>query len=192
MPKWIGLLLLTVALTAQGREECNVLSSPIELPSPKAIEGQTLMLAGPGRLQLGLGSEAATFAHAPEILMVRYPDGATLSHRRLAETELRVDPAGELPFSDFIRLVFKAEVLDASDADRKEADMVWNSIEQGCTSAKYYRLDGIDIFTYSQTRIGNERYHAFFIIDGGIVHYIDVIDSDTLGPEILATMSKRN
>lgn len=191
MSKWIGLLLLTVAATANGNQTCSNSVLEAEPPVSKAVEGQTLVLAGPTKLELNPGETALTIAHLPEMLIVKYPDGTTLSHRRMDESEMREDHASELAFADFIRLVFRTNMRDASNADRKEADAVWGAMTSGCINARHYHLSGTDIFTYSQTRASGERYHAFFILDDNIVHYLDIHGSDALADNVLSTLNKR-
>ena len=191
MPRWIGLGLLAIAFTAQS-QECSEIAPAIQLAPADVIEGQRLALPGQARLQFGLGDNATTFAHTPDILIIKYGDGAVLSHRQLAESEMRSAKPGSLSFDDFIRLVFKVDVPGRSDADLEEAKAIWGSIEPGCKTANHYRRDGIDIYTYSQVRAGNEQYSAFFILDGDIVHYIDVTNSDALASDVLSTLGKRN
>src|SRR5690606_17491529 len=82
-------------------------------------------------------------------------------HRWMAPSELREDQSSDLPFVDFIRLVFRKDVSDAPSADRAEADAVWSAMVSGCIDARHYQLAGTDLFTYSQTRTSGERYHAF-------------------------------
>lgn len=192
MSKWIGLLLLTVAVAANGNQTCNNSVLETELPVSKTIEGQTLVLAGPARLELNPGETAMTIAHLPEMLIAKYPDGASLSHRWMEESEMREDHSSKLAFPDFIRLVFRANVRDASDTDRKEADAVWDTMTSGCINARHYQLSGTDIFTYSQTRASGERYYAFFILDDRIVHYLDIRGNDALANNVLATLNKRD
>src|SRR5690606_40407667 len=115
-------------------------------------ERQTLLLAGEGRLALDLGKSAEIIAHLPEMLIVRFADGATLSHRWMAPSELREDQSSDLPFVDFIRLVFRKDVSDAPTADRDEADAVWRAMVSGCIEARHYQFAGTDLFTYSQAR----------------------------------------
>lgn len=192
MSKWIGLLLLTAALGANGQEVCDDRVAPAELPSSEAAGGQTLVLAGPARLQINLSETAATFVHASEMLIIKYPDGSFLSHRQLDESEMRPTHSSELAFPDFIRLVFRTEVAAASPTDREEADAIWSAITSACIKAKHYRLTGTDIFTYSASRADGERYHAFLIPDGDIVHYLDIAGSDDLAYSTLSTLTKRN
>lgn len=192
MYRWTGLLLLTVAFVANGQESCSDSVAESSLPAAQAADGQTLRLAGKGRLELDLGESAVTIARLPEMLIVKYADGATLSHRWMAPSELREDQSSDLPFVDFIRLVFRKDVSVASSADRAEADAVWRAMVSGCIKARHYQLSGTDLFTYSQTRAGGERYHAFFILDDDAVHYLDILGSDSLADRLLGTLRKRD
>ena len=192
MTRWIGSLFLTAALAANGQEICSGSVAEASLPAAQAAERQTLLLAGKGRLALDLGKSAVTIAHLPEMLIVKFADGATLSHRWMAPSELREDQSSDLPFVDFIRLVFREDVSDAPSADRAEADAVWRAMVSGCIDARHYQLAGTDLFTYSQTRAGGERYHAFFILDDDFVHYLDVLGSDSLADALLAGLRIRD
>lgn len=191
MYRWIGLLLLTAALAANGQESCSESVAEASPPAAQAAEGQALLLAGKGRLELDLGKSAVTIARLPEMLIVKFADGATLSHRWMAPSELREDPCSDLPFVDFIRLVFRKDVYGASSADRDEADAVWGAMVSGCINARHYQLFGTDLFTYSQTRANGDRYHAFFILDDDVVHYLDIRGDDALADYLLATLKKR-
>lgn len=192
MYRWIVLLFLAVAFAANGKESCSdsVLHSP--LPAAQAAEGQTLLLAGKTRLEVGLGETVGTIGRLPELLIVKYRDGAILSHRWMEQAELREAQSSELAFVDFIRLVFRQDVLGASSADRTEADAVWNALASGCINARHYQLSGTDLFAYSQTRGGGERYHAFYILDDDLVHYLDIRGEDALADHLLATLKKRD
>lgn len=191
MYRWIGLLLLTTALAATGQESCSESVAEASLPAAQAAEGQALLLAGKARLELDLGEKAVTIARLPEMLIVKYADGATLSHRWMAPSELREDHSSQLAFVDFIRLVFRKDVFDASSADRTEADAVWGAMAAGCINARHYQISGTDLFTYSLTRASGDRYHAFFILDDDVVHYLDIRGDDALADHLLATLKKR-
>ena len=191
MYRWIGLLLLTAALAATGQESCSESVAEASLPAAQAAEGQALLLAGKARLELDLGEKAVTIARLPEMLIVKFADGATLSHRWMAPSELREDHSSQLAFVDFIRLVFRKDVFDASSADRTEADAVWGAMVSGCINARHYQISGTDLFTYSQTRANGDRYHAFFILDDDVVHYLDIRGDDALADHLLATLKKR-
>lgn len=192
MCRWTGLFLLAAAFAANGQEVCSDSVTEASLPAAQAAEGQTLLLAGKGRLALDLGKSAETIAHLPEMLIVKFADGATLSHRWMAPSELREDQSSDLPFVDFIRLVFRKDVSDAPSADRDEADAVWRAMVSGCIDARHYQFAGTDLFTYSQTRTSGERYHAFFILDDDLVHYLDVLGSDSLADALLAGLRIRD
>ncbi|NLC01148.1 MAG: hypothetical protein GX789_07770 [Pseudomonas formosensis] len=192
MYRWVGLLLLIATFAANGQESCRDSVADASLPTAQAAEGQTLLLAGKGRLALDLGKSAETIAHLPEMLIVKFADGATLSHRWMAPSELREDQSSDLPFVDFVRLVFREDVSDAPSADRDEADAVWRAMVSGCIDARHYQLAGTDLFTYSQTRASGERYHAFFILDDDLVHYLDVLGSDSLADALLAGLRIRD
>src|SRR5690606_21919899 len=151
MYPWVGLLLLIATFAANGQGVCSDSVAEASLPAAQAAEGQTLLLAGKGRLALDLSESAVTMAPLPEMLIVTFPDGATLSHRWMAPSELREDQSSDRPFVDFIRLVFRQDVSDASSVDRDEADAVWRAMVSGCIDARHYQLAGTDLFTYSQT-----------------------------------------
>lgn len=191
MYRWVGLLLLITTFAANGQGVCSDSVADASLPAAQAAEGKTLLLAGKGRLALDLGKSAETIAHLPEMLIVKFADGATLSHRWMAPSELREDQSSDLPFVDFVRLVFREDVSDAPSADRAEADAVWSAMVSGCIDARHYQLAGTDLFTYSQTRASGERYHAFFILDDDIVHHLDIRGDDALAERLLATLKKR-
>ena len=192
MCRWTGLFLLAAVFAANGQESCSDSVTEASLPTAQAAEGQTLLLAGKGRLALDLGKSAETIAHLPEMLIVKFADGATLSHRWMDSSELRDNQSTQLAFVDFIRLVFRKDVAEASPADREEADAVWSALVSGCIDARHYQLAGTDLFTYSQTRAGGERYHAFFILDDDLVHYLDVAGSDSLADALLAGLRIRD
>ena len=191
MYRWVGLLLLITTFAANGQESCGDSVADASLPAAQAAEGQTLVLAGEGRLALDLGKSAETIAHLPEMLIVKFADGATLSHRWMAPSELREDQSSDLPFVDFIRLVFRKNVSDASTADRAEADAVWHAMVSSCINARHYQLSDTDLFTYSQTRASGGRYHVFFILDDDVVHYLDIHGDDALADHLLATLKDR-
>ena len=191
MTRWIGLLFLTAAFAANGQESCSDSVVESSLPTARAAEGQTLLLAGKARLELDLGEKAMTLARFPEMLIVKFADGATLSHRWMAPSELREDQSSDLPFVDFIRLVFRKNVSDASTADRAEADAVWHAMVSSCINARHYQLSDTDLFTYSQTRASGGRYHVFFILDDDVVHYLDIHGDDALADHLLATLKDR-
>lgn len=189
--KWSLLLLLVAALGASA-ETCELPASPIQLQPVAALDGQRLILPGQSRLQVSLGSEAVTFAVVPNMLMIRYADGAVLSYRQLQEEELRSSSLSDLPLADFVRLVFGDDQGAATAGDVEEAKAVWRSILHGCESVRHYQRDGTDVYAYSQVRVDGEQYDAFYVLDEDRVHYIDVIKGRDLAAQILSTLSRRN
>lgn len=189
--KWVLLFLLVAALGASA-ETCELPTSVIQLQPVAALKGQRLILPGQSRLQVSLGSEANTFAVVTNMLITRYSDGAALSYRQLQEEELRSASGSELSLADFVRLVFGGDRGSATTADVEEAKAVWRSILYGCESVRHYQRDGTDIYAYSQVRVDGEQYDAFYVLDEGRVHYIDVIKGRDLAAQILSTLSRRN
>ena len=191
MSRWIGLFLLAAAFAASGQDVCSDSVAEASLPAAQAADGPALFLAGKGRLELDLGKSAVTIARLPDMLVLKFADGAALSHRWMESSELRDNQSTQLAFVDFIRLVFRKDVAEASPADREEADAVWSALVSGCINARHYQLAGMDLFTYSQTRASGERYHGFFVLDDDLVHYLDIHGDDALAEHLLATLKKR-
>lgn len=106
------------------------------------MDGQILVLAGPATLELELGNTAVAIARFPEILVVKYGNGATLSRRWVDESELREGPSSHLAFVDFIRLVFRRDVSEAANTDSAAADAVWTALTSGCIEASEIKEPG--------------------------------------------------
>lgn len=65
-----------------------------------------------------------------------------------------------------------------------------NALRFGCDAVAYHMIDGLEVFRYSQTRSGGKRYHAYFILNEGVVHYLDVIGADAFAKSIISSLRK--
>lgn len=158
---------------------------------PQPIESQRLLLPGRAKLQFELGQGTRTFAHVGDMLLVKYEDGALLSHRILDPDELRAADS-HLPLPDFVRLMFGPPIETPESADLTDAKAHQDAIRIGCVSIEHYPLEGVDIYSYVQSRSDNTRYQAMFILDGGDVHFVDIQGSETLAKRVVSTLSKRS
>lgn len=187
--KWIPAALLSVNLAWAG--DCKLpaeTTDRVVLP----IESQRLVLPGEKKLEFSLGDGAQTFAHLGDILLVKYIDGTMLSHRVLAESELRGQTPNQLLFADFIRLIFTDSVEAASDQDRQEARGHRAAIKVGCTAVQRYKIGDSDVYSYAQDRASGKRYQALFLISGGAVHFVDITGSEALATTVISTLRQRN
>lgn len=192
MKKWIFAAALLAGFNAGAlAETCRYTPPPVTPLPSTAIDSPRLVLTGPTVLELGLAQTPATLAHGPDLLIAKYANGALLSHRELSGEELRPDTSSSLSLPDYVRLLFLQTMEGATEQDRQEATLQREALRLGCSVVTHHLLDGVEIFSYSQTRIGGERYHAYFILTGNIVHYLDVVATDAFAKRIISTLKKR-
>ncbi|WP_462380572.1 hypothetical protein [Pseudomonas sp. Marseille-QA0892] len=193
MKKWIFTIALVCTMASYAQSEpCGYTPPEAVEHSPNPISSQRLVLGGPNRLELGLVQAPHTFAHSRDILIAKYANGATFASRQLAESEVRTESNSALSLPDFVRLMFLGAAPAASRQDQKEAQVLRDALRLGCSDPSYRWLDGVDVFGYIQTRQGGERYHAYYVIDGDIVHYLDISGTDAFAEQIISTLHKRN
>lgn len=193
MNKWICAVSLIIGfgINAQA-DECKFAPPAAITHTPAPINSQRLVLAGPNKLELGLGQTPVTLAQSKDMLIARYSNGATFSSRQLSLSEVRSGAESTLSLPDFIRLVFQGDVPKASTEDNQEAQAIRAGLKLGCSHPSYREVDGVEVFAYTQTRTGGERYHGYYILDGSIVHYIDISATDAFANQIISTLHKRN
>jgi hypothetical protein len=187
--KWMPAALLSTNLAWAG--DCTL---PVEATDRVVwpIESQRLVVSGEENFQFSLGEGAQTFAHLSDMLLVKYADGAMLSHRLLAESELRSQTPNQIALADFTRLVFMDSVEAATDQDRQEAEAHRAAIQVGCTAVQRYRIGNSDVYGYAQDRAGGEHYQAWFLLTGDSVHFVDVTGSEALATTVISTLKQRN
>jgi hypothetical protein len=192
MKKWIFAAALLAGGNANVVAETCPYTPPKITPLPSiAISSQRLVLAGPAVIELGLAQTPETLAHGPGLLIAKYENGAVLSHRELQPHELRFNTSSSLTLPAYIRLLFLQDVEGATDLDRQEALMQRVALRFGCDVVAHHLVDGLDVFSYSQTRSGGDRYHAYFILSEGVVHYLDVVGTDAFARRVISTLKKR-
>ncbi len=187
--KWMPAALLWTNFAWAG--DCKL---PVETTDRVVwpIESSRLVMSGEENFEFSLGESAHAFAHLSDMLLVKYADGAMLSHRVLAESELRSQTPNPISLADFIRLVFRDSVETASDQDRQEATAYRAAIQVGCTAVRRYRVGNSDVYGYVQERAGGERYQALFLLSGDSVHFIDITGSEALATTVISTLKQRN
>lgn len=187
--KWMPAALLCTNFAWAG--DCRL---PVDTTDRvvRPIESQRLVLSGEDSFEFSLGEGAHAFSHLSDMLLVKYADGAMLSHRVMAESELRNQTPNQISFADFIRLVFSDSVEAASDHDRQEAEAYRAAIQVGCTAVQRYRIGNSDAYGYAQDRAGGERYQALFLLSGDSVHFVDITGSEALATSVISTLKQRN
>lgn len=192
MKKWIFAftLLSGFGINAQA-ESCSYSAPQATVLTSISIDSQRLVLTGPTVLEMGLVQTPVTLAHGPDLLIAKYANGTTLSHREMNAEELRSGSDSALSLADYVRLLFLGEVAGATDMDEQEAQTQRDALRLGCSAVAYKTLDDVEIFSYAQTRMQGERYHAYFILVGDVVHYLDVTGTDAFANRIISTLQKR-
>lgn len=191
MKKWIFSAALFVGVNANVLAETCHYTPPKPTPLPSTdVSPPRLVLSGPAVLELGLAQMPEMLAHGPDLLIAKYSDGTVLSHRELNPHELRSDALSSLSLPAYVRLLFLGDVDGAAELDRQEAQMQRNALGFGCDVVAHYMIDGLEIFSYSQTRYGGKRYHAYFILSEGVVHYLDVAGADAFAKSIISSLRK--
>lgn len=191
MKQWILATALLVSGCSAFAETCTYSPpQPTSLPA-SAISSPRLVLTGPMNLEIGLMQAPQTLAHGSDLLIAKYANGEVLSHRELKAAEFRADATSVLPLPAYVRLLFLQEAEGATEQDRQEAALQRDALRLGCSDVAHYRLDRLDVFSYAQTRSGGERYHAYFILSDGVVHYLDVVGTDDFAKAIISTLKKR-
>ncbi|TWI50966.1 hypothetical protein IQ22_03666 [Pseudomonas duriflava] len=193
MNKWIYALALVSAVSTSAKAaECKFSPPSVVMHASVPAASQRLALAGPNRLELGLGQTPAILSHSNGVLIAKYGNGAILSSRQLSISAVRSEIDGALSLPDFIRLVFLGDAPAASSKDKLEAQAVRDGLSLECSQPTYSQLDNVDLFGYTQTRVSGDRYHGYYILDGNVVHYIDIRSTDAFAKHIISTLHKRN
>jgi len=177
-------------MTARASDCSYIVPTPEKINSVK-IESQKLVFGDRGRFEIGLASPAATLAGGSEGVIFKYANGATISVRELKAADIMPDIPSKLSLASFMRLVFLHEIGSATSDDQVNADAIRLAMFNGCRKSRYWTLNGVDIFGYAYARGPNDIYHAYYIIDGDKVRYLEIEGTDNFALKTFATMNIR-
>lgn len=182
----LALLLIGSNALAQG---CDYRpAAQQELAVTKAL-GLPLVLAGKEKVQLGLVEPPELLLHSGDLLIARYPGGASVAHHTMTQQELGSASLGTP--AQQIRLLFGDDASATSEA-REWVFAMRQAMDLCGTKASLtpYRIDGLDLFAWRTTQDG-KPYQVFFIPDGEQVHYLEVRGPSAFADKVLAGVHKR-